>query len=154
MPPRAHEGIRGQAVARSLKGFSRSIAARKTETFFFECCSVLKMELREVQKHENRMFWDFGGAAFAHWRLGDEGLRPLSPPARAFGVPGTPSSSSCTVARKPGGRGEALRSHPTSRLEIAAVCEELCTRLSPDLCVRGSAFAGELPTRCILVSRL
>ena len=48
------------------------------------------MELREVQKHENRMFGDFGGAAFAHWRLGDEGLRPLSPPARAFGVPGAP----------------------------------------------------------------
>ena len=26
-------------------------------------------------------FLEFGGAAFAQWRLGDEGLRPLSPPA-------------------------------------------------------------------------
>ena len=48
----------------------------------FECCSV--------QSHGNHQKNYFGSAACALWRLGDEGLRPLSPPAPAFGVPGAP----------------------------------------------------------------
>ena len=78
-------------------------------------------------------FLEFGGAAFAQWRLGDEGLRPLSPPAppsafrglrpRTPALPGAvlaPSAPSCTAARKPSDFGEALRPHPSSH-----ACEEI-----------------------------
>ena len=77
-------------ICQISKGFFAIDSRPDNRDDLFECCSVLKVQLREVQNHENHQKMNFGGAACALWRLGDEGLRPLSPPAPAFGVPGAP----------------------------------------------------------------
>ena len=77
-------------ICQISKGFFAIDSRQDNRDDIFECCSVLKVQLREVQNHENHQKMNFGGAACALWRLGDEGLRPLSPPAPAFGVPGAP----------------------------------------------------------------
>ena len=77
-------------ICQISKGFFAIDSRQDNRDEIFECCSVLKVQLREVQDHENHQKLNIGGAACALWRLGDEGLRPLSPPAPAFGVPGAP----------------------------------------------------------------